>query len=57
MYEAGVLDERRRVELVDGVLVELMPAGPEHDASVALLNELLVVAAAGRWQVRVQACC
>lgn len=54
MYEAGVLDERRRVELVDGVLVELMPAGPEHEAAVAWLSERLIVAAAGRRRVRVK---
>lgn len=54
MYDAGVLDERTRLELVDGVLVEMTPIGPEHDACVALLTEMLVVAAAGRWQARVQ---
>lgn len=54
MYEAGVLDERQRLELVDGVLVEMTPIGPEHDASVAWLTETMVVAVAGRWQARVQ---
>lgn len=54
MYDVGVLDERERLELVDGVLVEMTPIGPEHDACVATLTELLVVAVAGRWQARVQ---
>lgn len=54
MYEAGVLDERQRLELVEGVLVEMTPIGPEHDAAVEWLAECLTVAVAGRWRVRVQ---
>jgi Uma2 family endonuclease len=54
MYEAGVLDERQRLELVEGVLVEMTPIGPEHDAAVEWLAERLTVAASGHWRVRVQ---
>ncbi len=35
MVEAGVLQENDRVELVEGVLVEMVPIGAEHDGAVA----------------------
>jgi len=33
MVAAGILDERDRVELVEGVLVEMNPSGPGTAAS------------------------
>jgi len=54
MVAAGVLDEDDRLELVDGVLVEMTPIGAEHDGALAWLNGRLAGAAAGRWEVRVQ---
>lgn len=54
MVEAGILGENERVELVDGVLVDLNPIGPEHETAVERLNHHF----AGRdtrWRVRTSA--
>ncbi len=41
MVELGILTENDPVELIDGYLVEKMPANPQHDGSVrALLRRL-----------------
>jgi len=53
MVDAGVLLEEDRVELVDGVLVDMTPPGAEHSATVAWLTRHLV-GAAPRHEVRVQ---
>lgn len=53
MVEAGVLRDEDRVELVDGVLVDMSPLGPEHSAIVAWLTRHFVAAAGGH-EVRVQ---
>lgn len=49
MVRAGILAEDDRVELLDGVLVEMSPQGFDHAGAVARLNMLLapVAAAAG----------
>ena len=52
--EAGILGEDDRVELLEGQLVDMSPIGPRHALAVDALNELLVVAVAGRAGVRVQ---
>ncbi len=45
MFEAGVLGDDDRVELLDGVLYDLkMSASPEHEGSIAWLNRRLVSA-------------
>ena len=54
MVEAGILDEDARVELIDGVLVEMSPTGPQHSGAVEWLNEHLVMALHGTYRVRVQ---
>ncbi len=54
MAEAEILDEHARVELVEGVLVEINPIGAEHGDTVRTLAEQLTVAVAGRLHVRVQ---
>lgn len=42
------------IELIDGALVRMSPIGPPHCATVARLNELLVLAFAGKASVRPQ---
>ena len=54
MVEAGVLDEDDRLELVDGVLVEMTPIGAEHDGAVAWLTRHLAPAMQAGFEVRVQ---
>lgn len=54
MVAAGILDERDRVELVEGVLVEMNPSGPRHSGVVEWLTEHFVTAARGACRVRVQ---
>lgn len=53
MVEAGVLHEVDRVELIDGVLVDVSPPGSAHSAAVAWLTRHLVLAT-GEREVRVQ---
>ncbi|MEA2220742.1 MAG: hypothetical protein QOJ35_3368 [Solirubrobacteraceae bacterium] len=54
MVRAGIIDDELRLELVDGVLIEMTPPGPRHSGVVAWLNERLVIGAQGRFGVRVQ---
>lgn len=54
MVETGVLDEDERIELVEGVLVDMVPIGAEHDGATAWLNSHFTRAETDRWQVRVQ---
>lgn len=54
MVEAGILDEDDRVELVDGVLVDMSPISPEHSGAVAWLNRHFARASGHAWEVRVQ---
>ena len=54
MLEAGVLHEDDRVELLDGELLIMAPIGDNHESSTDWLNELCVLAFAGRARVRTQ---
>ena len=54
MVESGVLDGEDRVELVDGILLDIQPSGPVHSGVVARLNEHFTRAATPEWEVRVQ---
>jgi len=54
MVRADILCEHARIELVDGVLVDMSPIGPEHRTAAANLNEHFVLAVAGRFQVQIQ---
>jgi len=54
MVETGVLDEDDRIELVEGVLVDLVPIGPEHEDAVQWLNNHFTGASGRSWNVRVQ---
>lgn len=53
MVEAGILDERDRVELVDGVLVEMSPPGPRHASVVEWLNSHFVKGSDDDFRLRV----
>jgi len=55
MVRAGVLDEDDRIELVEGVLVEMVPIGAEHDGAVSWLNRRFTSVVDPPWEVRVQA--
>jgi Uma2 family endonuclease len=53
MVEAGILHEDDRVELIDGVLVDMSPISPLHSDLVAWLMEHFVKAIPGT-RVRIQ---
>lgn len=53
MVEVGVLREEDRVELIDGVLVDVIPPGSRHSACVAWLTNHFVGAVGDR-EVRIQ---
>jgi Uma2 family endonuclease len=56
LIEAGGFDEDARMELIDGLLVDMGPKSPAHENAIAWLNELLVLSVdLGRFQVRVNA--
>lgn len=54
MLDAGVLGGDERLELIDGILLDVTPAGEPHSDAVAWLTEHFVRAAGEAWQVRVQ---
>ena len=54
MAEAGILPRDRRVELIDGQVVEMSPIGTRHLAAVDRLNRLFVFAFGTDAIVRVQ---
>ena len=54
MVAAGVIDEDARVELVQGVLVDMVPIGPEHDGALAWLTKHFARGGSAAWEVRVQ---
>jgi Uma2 family endonuclease len=51
---AGLLPPDARVELLEGVIVDMTPIGPEHGFSVARLTEILIRLAPKGWHVRCQ---
>jgi Uma2 family endonuclease len=54
--ESGVFDEDARVELIDGLLVDMSPKTRAHENAIAWLNRLLVMALdADRFEVRIAA--
>ena len=53
LAELGAFEDER-VELLEGVLVPMNPIGTRHSSAVDALNELLVLALAGRARVRPQ---
>src|SRR5689334_9374439 len=40
MIEAGVFDEDYRIELINGIIIEMNPIGKKHSGSVNRLNKL-----------------
>lgn len=54
MSEAGILAETERVELVEGVLVEMSPEGQRHIGLVASLTQLFVLTYAPEHGVSIQ---
>jgi len=54
MMETEVLNADERFELVDGILLDVSPAGEPHSLAVEALTEHFVRVADGRWRVRVQ---
>ncbi len=54
MAETGVLARDARVELIEGVIVDMAPIGSRHAATVKRLNLALTAAVAGRAIVSVQ---
>jgi Uma2 family endonuclease len=47
MGEAGIFGDRR-IELIDGDIIDMAPIGQGHESAVGGLNEALVLACAGR---------
>jgi Uma2 family endonuclease len=43
MIEAGILAADDRVELIEGEILEMPPRAPDHNASTAILNRMLVL--------------
>ena len=54
MVATGVLDEDDRLELVEGVLVEMVPIGAEHDGAVSWLTRHFGSPGSDAWEVRIQ---
>jgi len=54
MVEAGVLEENDRIELAEGVLVDVVAIGAEHDGAVAWLTSHFARVDADAWEVRIQ---
>lgn len=48
MVEAGIFAEDDRVELLEGILVEMSPEGPPHAAVIARLTRHFVLAVEGQ---------
>jgi len=54
MAETGILNENDRIELIDGILVDMAPIGSRHASIVDCLVEALILAAEGKVLVRAQ---
>jgi Uma2 family endonuclease len=54
MVQAGVLDEDDRIELVEGVLVDMVPIGAEHEGATDWLTNHFARVQSRAWNVRVQ---
>jgi Uma2 family endonuclease len=49
--EAGILHPNDRVELIDGLLVQMAPIGPEHQFILEVLNDIFSEQKRGRFKV------
>jgi Uma2 family endonuclease len=54
MAEEGFFEEDERIELLEGVLVEMTPQGTRHAVVIERLSHLLFAAIGGRARVRIQ---
>jgi Uma2 family endonuclease len=54
MGEAGIFTEDDRVELIEGDIIQMAPVGDPHVNAVDRLNEVFVIAVAGKARVSVQ---
>ena len=54
MAKAGVFGPEERLELIDGEIVEMSPAGPGHGASSACLNKRFILGLGDRAVVWIQ---
>jgi len=54
MIETGILDERDRVELLEGKVVLKMPRDPPHDGTLDLLRDALTRLIPSGWMSRIQ---
>jgi Uma2 family endonuclease len=54
MAEVGILAPDARVELIDGEIIDMVPPGSPHAATVHYLTEVLVLAVDGRASVLAQ---
>ena len=52
MVSGGIIPEDEKIELLEGILVNMSPEGPVHAEVVSRLAELFVMALAGRARVR-----
>lgn len=52
--DTGVLAPDARVELLDGLIYDMLPTGPFHSSVETRLLPFFFAAAGGRWLVRVQ---
>jgi Uma2 family endonuclease len=56
LIESGAFDEDTRMELIDGLLVDMSPKTAPHENAIAWLNQLLVLSVdLDRFEVRVSA--
>jgi Uma2 family endonuclease len=49
--DAGILRPNDRVELIDGLLIQMAPIGPEHQFILETLNEIFGMQKKGRFKV------
>lgn len=54
MVELGLLHEDDRVELLDGMVIQMSPVGPRHCAVVTRITHLLVQRFGDRFYARIQ---
>src|SRR4051812_9946272 len=54
MIETGILDERDRVELLDGYVVLKMPRNPPHDSTIQRLERRIGRLLPAGWDLRTQ---
>jgi len=54
MVDVGILNERDRVELIEGEIIEMSPIGHRHEVCVIRANDFLSTALKGQALISVQ---